>query len=81
DGTVWAHCRVADQGPGMDAALRERMFERFRRGPIGLGPKTSGAGLGLSFVHTVTVRHHGTIACDSAPGEGTAFTLSLPAIA
>lgn len=81
DGTVWAHCRVADQGPGMDAALRERMFERFRRGPIGLGPKTSGAGLGLSFVHTVTMRHHGTIACDSAPGEGTAFTLSLPAIA
>lgn len=78
DGSAWGLCAIADQGCGMDEDLRERMFERFRRGPVGLGPKTSGAGLGLSFVHTVMVRHHGRIACETAPGAGTTFTLALP---
>ncbi|WP_432787507.1 CHASE2 domain-containing protein [Novosphingobium rhizosphaerae] len=78
DGGHWALCSIADQGCGMDEDLRARMFERFLRGPVGLGPKTSGAGLGLSFVHTVMVRHHGTIACETAPGRGTTFTLALP---
>ncbi|AXB79797.1 CHASE2 domain-containing protein [Novosphingobium sp. P6W] len=78
DGTSWAHCAITDQGPGMDADLRMTIFERFRRGPVGLGPKTSGAGLGLSFVHTVVLRHHGEIECESEPGRGTTFTFSLP---
>ncbi|WP_159978918.1 MULTISPECIES: CHASE2 domain-containing protein [unclassified Novosphingobium] len=80
DGTNWALCAVTDQGPGMEADLRMTIFERFRRGPVGLGPKTSGAGLGLSFVHTVVARHHGEIECESEPGQGTTFTFSLPGI-
>jgi signal transduction histidine kinase len=78
DGSTWGLCAIADQGCGMDADLRSRMFERFARGPVGLGPKTSGAGLGLSFVHTVMVRHHGVIGCETEPGQGTTFTLALP---
>ncbi|MBB3357475.1 CHASE2 domain-containing protein [Novosphingobium sp. BK486] len=78
DGSAWGLCTIADQGCGMDEDLRARMFERFARGPVGLGPKTSGAGLGLSFVHTVMVRHHGVISCETEPGKGTTFTLALP---
>ncbi|GMM60215.1 CHASE2 domain-containing protein [Novosphingobium pituita] len=81
DGSIWGRVIIADEGVGMDEDLRARMFERFHRGPVGLGPKTGGAGLGLSFVHTVMVRHHGTIACRSTPGQGTAFELSLPLLA
>jgi len=80
DGTSWARCSIADQGPGMDAQLRATIFERFRRGPVGVGPKTSGAGLGLSFVQTVVIRHHGEITCESEPGAGATFTFSLPAL-
>ncbi|MEE4452814.1 CHASE2 domain-containing protein [Novosphingobium resinovorum] len=75
---AWAVCAIADQGRGIDADLRDAIFERFRRGPVGLGPRTSGAGLGLSFVHTVMVRHRGRIDCASEPVEGTTFTLRLP---
>jgi CHASE2 domain-containing sensor protein/signal transduction histidine kinase len=78
DGSVWGLCDIADQGCGMDEDLRARMFERFARGPVGLGPKTSGAGLGLSFVHTVMVRHRGAVSCETRPGAGTTFTLELP---
>ncbi|MGF7154909.1 CHASE2 domain-containing protein [Novosphingobium gossypii] len=78
DGATWAICAIEDQGPGIEPALRQTIFERFRRGPAGLGSRTSGAGLGLSFVHTVMVRHNGHIECRSEPGLGTAFLLKLP---
>lgn len=78
DGATWAVCAIEDQGPGIEPALRHAIFERFRRGPAGLGSRTSGAGLGLSFVHTVMVRHNGHIECRSEPGLGTAFLLKLP---
>lgn len=78
DASRWACCTIADQGMGMDPDLQLTIFERFRRGPVGLGPRTNGAGLGLSFVHTVMVRHRGEIACESEPGKGTAFTFRLP---
>jgi len=35
-------------------------------------------GLGLALVHTVVTRHNGIIACESADGEGTVFTITLP---
>ncbi|MFT4054740.1 MAG: CHASE2 and HATPase_c domain-containing protein [Novosphingobium sp.] len=78
DGTAWAVCAIADEGPGIESALRQAIFERFRRGPVGLGPRTNGAGLGLSFVHTVMVRHRGEIECLSETGIGTTFLVRLP---
>lgn len=77
-GKPWALCTVTDQGPGIAPDLQARIYERFSRGPVGLGPKTSGAGLGLSFVHTVMVRHHGATRCISEPGQGATFILRLP---
>lgn len=78
DGGDWAVCAVEDQGPGIEPALRQAIFERFRRGPAGLGPRMNGAGLGLSFAHTVMLRHHGEIECASELGDGATFLLKLP---
>jgi CHASE2 domain-containing sensor protein/two-component sensor histidine kinase len=69
-------CVIADTGPGMTAAQRARIFERFRRGVSARAG--DGAGLGLAFVQTVATRHGGAIDCQSDPGEGSVFTLTLP---
>ncbi|PNU02249.1 CHASE2 domain-containing protein [Novosphingobium guangzhouense] len=80
DGVLCAVYAIQDQGPGIAPALRQTIFERFRRGPVGLGPRESGAGLGLNFAHTVMVRHHGRIECRSETGHGATFLLQLPLI-
>ena len=43
-------------------------------------PEVGGAGLGMAFVKTVVTRHGGDVEVVSAPGKGTAFTISLPAL-
>jgi signal transduction histidine kinase len=61
DGVV----RVSDDGPGVPAAIRGRVFDRFSRGD----PRGSGAGLGLSIVRQIMERHHGQARlADSAQG-------------
>ncbi len=80
DGEARATCAIADQGPGLDEEQEHRIFARFHRGPLGLGRKADGVGLGLSFVHTVVVRHGGEIRCQSMLGQGTTFTFVLPLV-
>jgi len=75
-----ACCAIADEGPGLPLEHQETIFERFQRAPLGIGRKVDGVGLGLSFVHTVMVRHNGDIRCVSEPGKGSTFTLLLPLI-
>jgi signal transduction histidine kinase len=67
----WARVIVRDEGGGPPEAARERLFERFWRGPEATG--RPGSGLGLSIVAAVADRHHGRMAV-----EGSAFTLELP---
>jgi signal transduction histidine kinase len=67
--------RVADNGPGIPADVRERIFEPFFT-TKGVG---KGTGLGLDIVRRLVVRHNGAIALDSKPGR-TEFTVTLPAI-
>ncbi len=64
-----------DNGPGMDAATREKIFNPFfTTKPVG-----QGTGLGLSIAYKIiTDGHHGTIAVKSEVGEGTCFTITLP---
>jgi signal transduction histidine kinase len=75
----WAEVTVADSGPGIPLEDQARIFERFWRGDPSRGRRTGGgSGLGLSIVDSLVRAHGGEIAVQSAPGEGTAFTLRLP---
>ncbi len=67
--------RVRDTGPGMEAAVQERLFEPFYT------TKAAGAGtgLGLSMSRRIVERHGGSIEVESEPGEGTCVTVRLPA--
>jgi two-component system, OmpR family, sensor kinase len=64
---------VRDEGPGPDPEHRERLFERFWRGPE--AGERPGSGLGLSIVQAIVERHHGEVAVD-----GSSFTVALPVI-
>jgi len=64
---------LIDNGRGMDAATREKMFQVF------FSTKPGGSGLGLPTVRKIVEAHGGTISCESEPGQGTRFTISLPA--
>lgn len=67
---------VRDHGEGMDESTQKRIFEKFYQGDS--AHATEGNGLGLSLVRRIVDLCGGTIRVDSAPGEGTAFTVSLP---
>ncbi|HEY2440967.1 MAG TPA: ATP-binding protein [Solirubrobacteraceae bacterium] len=69
---------VIDQGPGIEPAEIERIFEPFYRGrSSALGPWT-GSGLGLAIARGFVEANGGTIAVESLPGQGTTFIISLP---
>jgi len=67
-----AEVDVADSGPGIDPAVRDRIFEPF------FSTKTSGSGLGLALVKKILEDHGGGVDLESRPGEGTHFTIWLP---
>jgi signal transduction histidine kinase len=77
DGTV--ELVVDDDGPGIPAADRERVFERFARLDEGRARDAGGTGLGLAIVRAVVERHRGTVAVQDAPGGGARFVVRLPA--
>jgi signal transduction histidine kinase len=67
---------VTDNGPGVPADQRQRIFEPFVRLPP--NPR-GGTGLGLAIVRRTIESHGGTITCDPTPTGGARFTLRLPA--
>jgi len=67
--------RVADSGPGVPPADRERIFERFVRLDQDQSP---GTGLGLAIARRIARQHDGDLTCDDTP-TGASFTLRLPA--
>jgi len=69
DGVV--SVRVADDGPGIPAALRPRLFQRFASGR----QRESGTGLGLAFCRLAVEAHGGRIHVEGGPGTTMAFTL------
>jgi signal transduction histidine kinase len=66
---------VRDEGPGIDQADRERIFDRGERGEGG----GDGTGLGLSIVEAIADAHGGWVELDSSPGIGSTFTIVIPA--
>lgn len=67
-------CRIeiADNGPGIPAEARERLFDPF------FTTRHGGTGLGLAITRRAVQQHHGSISIESAPGEGTTVVVSLP---
>jgi two-component system phosphate regulon sensor histidine kinase PhoR len=68
--------RVHDKGPGMARQHLPRLSERFYRVA---GQKSGGTGLGLAIVKHIVNRHRGGILVESAEGQGTTFSVYLPA--
>lgn len=69
---------VADRGPGVPDAERERIFEPFYR-PAGTPPDVGGTGLGLAIARKLAEAQGGTLSCTPRPGGGSVFLLTLPA--
>jgi len=70
--------QVADRGPGIPEAERERIFEPFYR-PANTAETGTGWGLGLALVRQIADHHHGHVRCLSREGGGCVFELRLPA--
>ena len=64
--------QVADTGAGMDRATLERLFEPY------FSTREAGTGLGLPIARRAIERHDGCLEVESAPGQGTTFTIVLP---
>ena len=67
------HLLVRDNGPGIPAAIKDRIFE-----PFVTHGKANGTGLGLAIVLNVVSAHRGKISVETAAGEGTEFLIRLP---
>lgn len=71
-----ARMAVKDDGVGIPKENLNRIFDAF----FTTKSKMSGVGLGLSICYSIVHQHGGTIAVESSPGDGTMFTVMLPAI-
>ncbi len=87
DGTVTLSARecgadvaitIADTGEGISAEDMPHVFERFYRGDKSRSRAGGGAGLGLAIARGIVEAHGGRIWVESMPGQGTAFTFTLP---
>lgn len=69
---------VRDDGPGLSREAQDRVFQRFYRADATDG---EGLGLGLHIVRALVEAHGGSVAVESRPGEGSTFSVTLPAAA
>ena len=67
--------QIADNGPGMNESIRQKVFDPFfTTKPVGQG---TGLGLSISY-QIVTEQHGGQLQCISQPGQGTEFVIEIP---
>jgi two-component system sensor kinase FixL len=64
--------RVSDNGPGLPAEVRDRLFQPF------VTTKEAGTGVGLSICQGIVEAHGGTLAAEDRPGGGTVFRFTVP---
>lgn len=70
--------RIADSGPGIEPAERERVFDRFYRAGAGenrVRTDVAGSGLGLAIVRRIATQHHATVSLDESPAGGLEVTV------
>ena len=79
---------IGDDGPGIDPAVRDRIFERFARADASRERRTGSTGLGMSIALAIVTAHRGALTVDSVragddparpQAHGTTFTVTLPA--
>ncbi|MFC1902071.1 sensor histidine kinase [Chloroflexota bacterium] len=75
----WIEVTVADTGEGIRAEDLANIFERFYRVDKSRTRATGGSGLGLTIARRLVEAHGGNIKAESEPGNGSAFTFTLPA--
>jgi len=71
---------VEDQGPGIPAADRERIWDRFWRLERDRGSAVAGTGIGLSVVRELAALHGGRVWAEDAPSRGARFVIELPLV-
>jgi two-component system phosphate regulon sensor histidine kinase PhoR len=69
---------VRDQGQGIPPDEQQAIFEKFVRGQAARSGRTKGTGIGLALVKSIAEAHGGRVTVESAPGQGSAFSLTLP---
>lgn len=75
----WDILKVKDTGLGIPKIHHERLFERFYRVDSGRSRQAGGTGLGLAIVKHIVGIHNGKISVESKEGQGTTFTVKIPA--
>jgi signal transduction histidine kinase len=87
--TVWADVersgesaaiRIRDRGIGIPAGEQARIFDKFVRGEEAKRSSIGGTGIGLAIVNQIVVAHGGRLRVESKIGEGSSFTVLLPAV-
>ncbi len=77
---TWVTFSIGDTGPGITPGDRAHLFERFYRGEAGRQNKAPGTGLGLAICREIVERHGGRITLETGAGQGSTFTVWLPAL-
>jgi signal transduction histidine kinase len=72
--------RVRDKGPGIAESERKAIFQRFVRGSAAKATNAKGSGVGLTMVRHIVAAHGGEVTVASQPGQGSEFTVLLPAL-
>ena len=78
DGVPMLRFSVEDTGIGFDAQTRERLFSRFEQADGAITRKFGGSGLGLAISRQLAEMMGGDLDCESEPGGGSAFILTVP---
>jgi two-component system phosphate regulon sensor histidine kinase PhoR len=73
------YIHIQDHGIGIEEKHHARLFERFYRVDKARSRKLGGTGLGLAIVKHIVMAHGGDISVQSKPGQGSRFTISIPA--
>jgi two-component system phosphate regulon sensor histidine kinase PhoR len=71
--------RIRDDGEGIAREAIPRLTERFYRVDVKRSRERGGTGLGLAIVKHIIARHQGRLQIESEPGDGSTFTVFLPA--
>jgi adenylate cyclase len=79
DGRDWIELAVADSGIGMTPEQQAKLFEEFSQADASTAQRFGGTGLGLAITRKLARMMGGDVTVESTPGQGSIFTVRLPA--